>query len=264
MKYSEYSNIVSGKTFYPELATYISGLSTPLSAGQKIVTNTLIGNLNLGLGISTLIQGFDLIYYLAQETSESALRNLVRRSFDSTLVNSPSFDPLNGFTGSSGKYIRTNYKPVTNGTNYSQNNVAIGFYSKTGSTTNGAMAMAARMASSPWTCLQIGAGGTNLHPAVVLNDNIGVQIDSITTTEGCFIASRTESGSFRFSRNKVKKTYTAATNGTLDIEIALLGMFQGASGYSNYDGQISFAFLSRGLSDAEIDAVNDAIVLACG
>jgi hypothetical protein len=116
----------------PEVDTYISGLSTPLSAGQITKLNTFVSSLKTGLSISALSDAFDVMYILGGETAESSLKNLVKNAHHAQSVNSPAFVEFEGYTGNGiSSYLNTNYNPATQAVNYKQNDAGVGVYART-------------------------------------------------------------------------------------------------------------------------------------
>ena len=104
---------------HPELATYIDGLTTPLSTAQIRRLGEFIEAVKTGLSITNLSDAFDVMYVLAGETAESSLRNLVKNAHYATAVNSPAFMQYEGFTGNgTSSYIQTNYIPNSDNVNY--------------------------------------------------------------------------------------------------------------------------------------------------
>ena len=118
----------SATTFEAELTTYITGLATPLSDGQKIKINTLIRSIKTGLSITDLDDAFDVMYILAGETAESSLKNLVKNAHHITAVNAPVWAQFEGYTGANTKYLDANYNASTQGVTFTQNNASMGVY----------------------------------------------------------------------------------------------------------------------------------------
>ena len=117
-----------------ELTTYITGLVTPLSAGQKNKISRLISRLKVGLGITDLDDAFDTMYYRGNSTPESSLRNLVKNAHHSTLAGTPNptHVALEGFTsdGANG-YINHHYDPSSEAVNFAQTSASVFCYIRT-------------------------------------------------------------------------------------------------------------------------------------
>lgn len=117
-----------------ELVTYKTGLATPLSAGELTLLNDLIVGLKTDLGSTNLSDDFDVIRIMAGETSEVSLKNLVKDEHHATLEGAsvPTFITKEGFTGTGSGYIDTQYNPVADGENYTNNNCSFGLYFRSG------------------------------------------------------------------------------------------------------------------------------------
>jgi hypothetical protein len=115
-----------------DLKLYIALLTTPISSAQRIKLDTFLKNYKTAKIITNLSEEYDIMYYLGNETAESSLRNLVKRSHDAVAVNSPTFTPYEGFAGDGiSSYLNTNYNPSASGSNYTLNNASLGIYSRT-------------------------------------------------------------------------------------------------------------------------------------
>lgn len=110
-----------------ELGTYINGLITPLSTGQKVLLNNLILNIKSGLSITNLSDTFDQLYILAGETQESSLRNLAKNAHHITSASIPTFVALEGFYGGGTTYLDTNYN-ASAGTKVTGTSAGFGMY----------------------------------------------------------------------------------------------------------------------------------------
>jgi hypothetical protein len=116
------------KNLEPEYVTLLNraialGYTRP-SAAQQVKQNQLIRSLK-SEGIWTLL---DVFYVYANDGSkEFATLNWKSPStFQSTMVNSPSWTGTLGFTSNgTSSYINTNWNPSTNGVNFTLNNAAI-------------------------------------------------------------------------------------------------------------------------------------------
>ena len=153
-----------------DLVTYWTGLSTPLSTGQKDDLNTFILAIKAALGITNLSEAFDTMWVLANETSEAALRNLVARANDCELVSEstkedPTFVQFRGFYNKTvDSYINTNFNPDTQGSRYDENTASWGFACLTDDAgqNNGDMGgMGDTTAKRVWLTISTGAASIN-------------------------------------------------------------------------------------------------------
>jgi len=252
------SNVIDVTPLDADLLTYISGLSTPLSSTELGYLNTLFTSIKTALGATTANQAIDLGYILSGEGEEVSLRNLASRNYDATKIGSPAYVEYEGYTASSGNLLRTHYKLSSNGVNYTLNSATIIYYSRTGSTTSSGVATGAVMDQAPWYGTKVGAANGQ-RPICKINGGDLLPAYGINPAKGCYIFSRIDNSHIRISINKSKATYADSSTAIPDVEAAIGGQFQGNAAYFNFDGQLSIIMYLRGLSDAEMDAITDAI-----
>ncbi len=242
-----------------DLLTYISGLATPLSTGQKDLLNTFILALKSGLSITNLSDFFDVMYVLANETEEAALRNLVKRAHDCTKVSTPAFVALEGYTGATGKYLDTNFNGAASGVNYTLNNASLGVYSRTDA--DGPYSdIGNRTSTSDYTAILARYSGNTvmrLHNAT----NPAVQ-DAEADSLGMFIVTRNgnTAGALAGQHNKTDLVIINTGNTT---NIPNCNIFIGARNNNGTPEQVSprqlsFAFAGKYLDPTQRDLVVDA------
>jgi hypothetical protein len=115
-------------SYEPELATYITGLVTPLSSTEKTKINIFVVETKTATGVSSLAAAFDLLYLLRGETSEIYLKNLAQNAFHATLNGAPAFVAGSGVTPSTGKFLKTGYTPATHHSAMSLDSCSHGVY----------------------------------------------------------------------------------------------------------------------------------------
>lgn len=114
-----------------EIQRYVSSLVTELSEDQIQRLDYLCSMLKDTLSIDSLPQAFDYIHIRANETQESALKNIVKRMHDGSLSTpAPLFTINEGFVGDNDtvKSITVTYNPATQGVVYTRNSSSIGVY----------------------------------------------------------------------------------------------------------------------------------------
>lgn len=250
----------ASESYDADLVTYMTGLSTPLSTGQKDLLNTFILALKSGLSITNLSDAFDIAYVIGGETQESSYRNLVKRLHDITAVGSPTWTALEGHTGATGKYLDTNYNPSTQGSKYTLNNCSLGVYSRTDA--NGLYSdIGSRTSTSDYTAiLSRSAGNTIMRLHNALNPNI---TDAESDSLGMFSACRNSAegtGLFGYHNKSALTTGTFLLNTT---NIPNCNIFIGArnnSGTPEQESirQLSFAFAGRYFNSTEVGVIVDA------
>lgn len=249
----------ASESYDADLVTYMTGLSTPLSTGQKDLLNTFILALKSGLSITNLSDAFDIAYVIGGETQESSYRNLVKRLHDITAVGSPTWTALEGHTGATGKYLDTNYNPSTQGSKYTLNNCSLGVYSRTDA--NGLYSdIGSRTSTSDYTVIlsrYSGASVMRLHNPV--NPSVtDAEADSLGMSIACRNAA-SQTGLFGY-HNKTSLTIINSGNTT---NIPNCNIFIGArnnNGTPEQESirQLSFAFAGRYFSEAEVGVIVDA------
>jgi len=250
------SNTASATTYHTELVTYITGLITPLSAGQKTLLNTLISCLKSGLSIANLSDAFDTFYVLAGETEESSLKNLVSNAYHCTKNGAPVFVAGQGFTGSLGNYLKTGYKAASHSVRYLQDNCSSGVYVRTNVAENASVA----------GFLNAAGQGTQVIPRTGLNHyntsfnstatglNDGLSIDS----RGIHISTRVLSTEYKNYINKLlKNTPAVASVALVDLEDYILTRNDNGVSGQVTTRQVSMRFLGKGLNLAELSTITD-------
>ena len=239
-----------------DLTTYITGLVTPLSAGQLVLLNNFIKTLKTGLSITNLSDAFDCVYVLAGETAESSLRNLVKRLHDATAVNTPTFTALEGFLGDGAtNYINTNYNPKTEGSNLVLNSASFGIYSRTDRDASTSKMHGVSGITESIHIIPLRAAGS---PRVYCNDNTLSNI-SATGTLGMTTTMRSNVTTKHGARNKTITNFAVNSVAIPDGNIYLLARNIIGTGVNNYDNiQLSFAFTGRNLIQAELNTLFDA------
>ena len=120
-------------SYESEAQTYFDALSISLSTIQEVRVNTFVKMVKDSLSITSLSDKFDVMYLLANETSESGLKNIVKRSHDAEIgAANVTFTTWEGFLGDGiGGYINTDYNPSTQGVNFTLNDASLGVYNRT-------------------------------------------------------------------------------------------------------------------------------------
>lgn len=242
-----------------EVATYITGLTTPLSGDQITRLNILVSSIKIGMSINNLSDVFDTMWVLAGETSESSLKNLVKNAHHCTLAgaSSPTFAAFEGFTGNilGGAYISTHYNANNDKVNFALDNSGFGIYTRTAdalasSKGHGAAGVNERLTVNP-------VRGANVSRSSV-NNNITIQTTHTSNIGMCSV--------FRYGANDAR----VASNKTLseaevtvsvaipDYEIYLLAFNSSTTVVGLSEQQISLGYIGRALSPAELNVFFDA------
>lgn len=253
---SSYSVNVSDTVYEFEFFRYSAALTTALSDSIKWKINTHIKNVKDDFEIDSLSQQFKVILYLANATSEAALKNLVERDNDATLVNAPSFTAHQGFlTAATGqKHINTNFNPGTaDSLGYNRMSCSQGVYVRT---TN--------VFSNTYDC-----GATNNYLAGAMADSsilsrqntassLTYTSTKLTSSGGFTIGTRTSHTNAAIYRN-----YTLSNSSSSNASAAF-NAFPFAIGGSYYsavpeitamsDRQYAYWFVGLGMTDAQVSS----------
>lgn len=251
----------------PEIHQYISGLTVPLSWQQVKKLNRFVRALKNGLGISRLSEYFDIMYVLAGETQESSLRNIVKNSHHATAVNSPTFYTNDGvlFNGTN-NYITTNYKPHTDGVNYTQDNASMGVHVRNEGSYGNYMAMGARESTTKYVNIVPISNVTYMQYETRINSGANPYTqDTVSDGTGLLIVTRNGSSetslySYRnTTKYSAKSGITGNTTGKPDRDIYI--------GARNNDGtpgnflncKVSFAFAGKHIDDTANSVIYSAL-----
>ena len=252
------SNLNQGYTIVnAELTTYVTGLTTPLADDQLQRLDTLISSVKTGMSLTALSDHFDFLYVIGGETSESSLRNLVKRSHDMTAVNSPVFTQYEGYAGDAASaYLNTNYNPSTNGVNWTQNNASFGIYIRTsraesvvkqhGASTN--------TGTNAYMIPMRVAGSGRLY----LNGTTFAQINH-SDIRGLVSVIR-ENTSITPAKNKTLQTAATGTSSSrINDNLLLLAVSYFGTPSNHDDVQLSFAYGGKALNGTQLAVLFDAM-----
>jgi hypothetical protein len=204
----------------------------------------------------------DIAYLLAAHTNanDEALINIVNPgTFDGVEVpngGSLTFTQYEGFASDGNAYINTSYNPSTDATNFALNSGAIGVYSRSdifearyefGGHTNGASIDGSVIALT----------NDNFYGSINCADITGTSLDS---TQGMYVASRLSSGDVDLYRNGSKvKDDTTSSGSLFNGDLYLCNRNVNGSPGTPSTKQLSFAFISSGLTLSEVSTLSEAV-----
>ena len=249
----------------PDLATYMTGLSTPLSTSQKTLLNSFYITTKSGLGLTNIYDYFDCMYIIGGETKESSYRNLVKRAHDITVSIEPTWTALEGSRGNgTSQFLNLNYNPNTQGVNFTQNNAGYGIYSRTNGSIVGIDMGAANatVTNAAYIHLKQAAvfyGILNNYAASNVND-----LDvTIPDTFGMYMITRNGPAITNLVayKNKTIHTYRTGTDVTssppnFNVYVCAANVDGAASNFCTR--QYSLVFWSKYITEANRDVIVDA------
>ena len=243
---------LAGDGFPPAALALFARMSPAPSPARK----TLISQTISALIIAGVWQKLDLLQLFAADAQANALLNWIGNSYNSSVVNTPTFTTDRGFTGvpASTSYLRTGYTP-SSGPKWGQNDHAFGRWLRTGPGGGG---------------YDIGAfENATLKTATIISNVSGPQYHA-GDSGGLVIINADPIGSVTVTRNN-SSTYDVYENGSLASTVTStsragppLEMF--ALAY-NLDGtpatitlnQVGAIWVGQALSAGEILALHNAI-----
>jgi hypothetical protein len=239
-----------------EVETYVDTLTTEISYEQIERIDNFVTMLKDSLSIDTLAEKFDVMYLLANETSEIALRNLVKTTHRATAVNSPTFTAYEGFTGDGiSSYLNTNYNPSTQKVNYTQNSASMGLYSLKD------VYSAAYRDVQTYTAtvgLEMVFGVTSAGIYFMKLNNATSIVDTFGVSNGFLVLSRTASNLLSTYHNGLAGNVSTEASGTIPSLNIVLGARNEAGSISNYSARTySFFFIASGLSSEEVTKITN-------
>jgi len=209
---------------------------------------------------TALSEVFDYINLLGNETDEVHFKNIVKDVHHFEAVNAPTFQQFEGNTfNGTNNYLRSHYIPSTDAVRFTRNSACSGIYLRknVGGTT--VVCGDGTAADRGTMLIPRTGGGTNIGSA--LNSDLAYASPAapVADARGMWISNRVNSTEFKNYRNGVlHNTMTAASQPLNAIE-EYIGCENG-NGTARYFStqQVAIRFRGRGLTDAEIVAVNAA------
>lgn len=255
------TGILGRKGIDIDLKVYLGSLTTALSSGQVALLDTFVKDLKSGLEITNLSDVFDVMYILANETSESGLNNLVKRSHDATLsATAPTFTVLEGFTGNgSSAFMELNYNARTEGVNYELNSSSYGIYFRSKdrgiNKYNGVYSTTADGGTS--NCIMIGSNGPTSINLTINSELLGITNSAFVS--GMAMVIRNASANYDYYINKTKTNSVLSSTKIPNQGIVSLARrtTNGTVGLFNEDQQ-SFIFAGKGFTESEQNIIYDA------
>lgn len=247
-----------------EVDAYITGLATPLSAGQVANLRTLVVALKSGIGITNLSDFFDTFYVLAGETAESSLKNLVKDLHHCIPVNNPTFTQFEGYAGNAtNSYLRTQYIPETHGVNYSLNSASIGVYNRTVRDVNNSILLGSRESSSS-KILSVSSLYTGGYSRALINYNVSAQgtVSNPGDSSGMYIFNRTSDTAVNIYRNNIDlgSAFSQPSSGLPNKELWICGFNNNGSYLVGTTDQIAIVFTAKGVANlTQATVISNAI-----
>lgn len=249
---TSYGDQVSLTTYITEYQNVYDTFTINPDATNRALQNTMV---------KTLVDGgvwakFDLFYLFSQtvDTDGEALKNWKTiGSYNATLVNSPLFTALEGFTGDGAtNYINTNYKPASNGVNLTLTSASYGFYQR-----NNLQNFGNGIVSSGNNMFLNSRSAAN---KIVLFINDGTTSDySNSDSTGFHVAARDANAKKAYRNGSLVINATVAPIALLNHDIYILCRNSSGSPANYHASQISLFFAGANLTQSDVTILTNAI-----
>jgi len=218
-----------------------------IAAGGSLTTTEQSATLQLVLDLkaNSLWTPMKAIYPMVGASAAACAQNLKSSSFTGTFTSGWTFAST-GVTGNgTSAYMDTTLIPSVE---LSLNSTHLSFYSRTDSPNNGMADIGSLGSNSNWTLIEIYAN--NFYN--LINQNTTGSNNSMTTTLGHFVGSRTASNAIEGYRNGTSFGTHTTTSGSLsDRSITIAAMNNSPSPQYNSSREYAFASIGDGLTDTQ-------------
>jgi len=240
--------------------TYAAAMTTPPSAAWKTAINQLFVDLKAALNVAALSSAWDAAWFLAAETEQAALLNMVKRSHDAT-NSGTTFTASRGFAGDGATtYINTNYNPATQAVNVAQNSTSLGVYTRTEGLTNRVDFGSINAATTQRLFIAARLTGTSAqYPIHQGTTSSGTVANNLGLTAG----NRSGASAAQLYKNGSSvATNTVASTGVTSRNLYICARNNADTPDSFSTNQIAFAFIGRSMTGTEHGNVYTAIQAA--
>jgi len=213
-----------------------------LSYTEVSATETLVADLKA----NSLWTPMKAIYPMVGASAAACAQNLKSSSFEGAFTATGWTFASTGVTGNgTSAYMDTTLIPSVE---LSLNSTHLSFYSRTDSPNNGMADIGSLGSNSNWTLIEIYAN--NFYN--LINQNTTSSNNSMTTTLGHFVGSRTASNAIEGYRNGTSFGTHTTTSGSLsDRSITIAAMNNNPSPQYNSSREYAFASIGDGLTDTQ-------------
>lgn len=242
--------MVAGRRYCAEARALFARMSSQPTIIRKRLINELIVDLKAA-SVWTLLDAF---YVLAAHDSQAAGLNWVSTSYNLTATGSPTFTTDRGYTGGSGKYLDTAFTPSTHG---SQNDMAIGVWSRTSAQSAAAMIGAGGSAVGPFVSIYPRFSGDVAFTYLNQGGSSGQLSGSVTDGAAWYLGTRTGASTNSGFRNTTETVLGATSTGLTTNSIWLLAGHYNTPEYNS--GQAAAGLIASGLTSGNNTAIYNAL-----
>lgn len=246
----------------PEVKQYISGLTTPLSSEQVLRLDNRVKGIKTRLGITALSDILDVFYFFANQTQESALRNIVKDAHHAT-TSAITFEAYKGLKGNkTSQFIDTNYNPST-ALRYKQDDASMGAYVSEMATNLNARPVIYGVDNNTINIRLQPASNLYIHYTInSARANPSTPVFTYTSPDRSFYIQNRVSGtsSKTYKNGALYLSEELVSNGVPNGNVFLLARNSIGIGATDYsDARLSCWFAGKGLTESQIAIINDEI-----
>ena len=247
----------------PELIAYVNSLSAPLSEAKATRIGIAMMELKSLLGLTNLSDAFLFIYGFANETSEAAYKNIVKRSHD-IIPHGGTFLANVGWAGNGeDAYLDTNCNPsIHGGAVYTQNNASLGIFINT-DVVETKCDIGFRTGANNYSMMISRISGDK-NASRMHNDLSTVIGGVVTSSIGQFIVERNAAAATGLFGFKDASSIARSSSGTDSAAIPNCNIYIGARSYNNVaelfsTRQYRYAFAGKYFTPEEVTIINEVL-----
>jgi len=248
---------VDGKVIIQSYEIESSRIFAAMGTYPDKTRRRLIDNLVRGMKEDGEWSMLDFLHMYAAHAENSSLLNWINPgTFDATNISSTAFEINKGYTGDGvADYLNSNYNPLTQGVNYTQNDASFGVYINT-NVTEDKFDFGYKIGAQ-FICLLSGYSGDKAYYRI--NDAVADYVVS-TDSRGFWIASRTASNVKKLYKDKILVAEDVATSAPRqNQEVYTLCYNNGGSAASFSTKQVAVDFMGAGLTQTNVNNITDRI-----
>lgn len=220
--------------------------TVPTDARKAVINNFIVGAKAAGIW-----QKWDAVYVLAASDQQSALLNWIADTNNATTINAPAFKIDTGYAGGVGT-INTHYNPTQDAVNFAQDDASsLVYISALGAT--GDNRVFGALSGDTWYYLS--PSFNNVQSIMSVNSTQNHLFYPLISELGLAGISRSSATTEVEYRTDGTSTYTENSNGLLNENIGVLGLWFEGNGYGLYGGTVSFFCVGSSFSQTNYDAL---------
>lgn len=199
------------------------------------------------------------MWMLAMNNEANSMRGM-KNFRHCTAHGSPTHTAYRGWQGviNENRFLNTNFVPSTDG--FSLDSSSFGIYSRTNANLSNRVDMGSQSATAGQQALLILNYINLTTKRIALNNSLSGSVNIGSSTLGSFFGSRTSSSNIRYFFNGTFGNHNAISINMSPQEIYIGANNNNGTPSSTTGRQYAFAFVGKGLSDAQLTALNNRLL----